>query len=256
MSYSDLQKELQLQIINQLGPRSMVVNKSFYNLRKQKYCEEFDPTETQILNYIDNADKYDIPYVKYALKYQHYGNLYYTYIVNVSYLDTTLIFQYEILDHNIMEVDKLYISDSLFFHLVQFGDHQYYDLDLFSLYQIALNYCDVNQAKLVIKNKLDKVLEFINNYDADNIIYGENYNTNPYDYEVQENQYVNLLLNYIYISTSAMILNLKKDWYSQSNLHRRKDPIFITSHVEEPNEEEMIEELQILCQLLYDYFNL
>jgi hypothetical protein len=252
MSYSDLPKELQSQIINQLGPRTMVINKSVYNLRLQKYCQEFDPTETQILNYIDKANRHGIPYVQYELQYrhqkfpdnaihrQHYALLY-TFIGKISNVDANLIFQYKQDDDNTYKLHDLRMANSFLSPILVFGDHQYYDLDLFSLYQLGLEYCHSSQVKQFIRKRIDwayEVSQFYDNY-PDYIGFDTSY-------------YPILLMEYIYIVTSAMILNLTDNWFiNYEGLY------YIGIGVKvDFDEDEMIEQLKKLCPLLYNYFNI
>jgi hypothetical protein len=207
MDFNKLPVELQKEIVYDLPDKSMLVSKNFYNYKKQSYCEHFIPTQTQILNYINKANKYNIPYIKYELKTLS-NNIFR--IINAA---DDIIMIYSIDDHIDIEKNNYLLGfKSLFYN------HISYDLDLFSLYQLCLDYCDSKSAKSFLVSKMNIIKNDIKNHHNDEFT---------------------IINDYIYLMTSCMNINI---------IDEIKFPIY--------SSRELVGEILYLIDLLYKYFDL
>lgn len=139
----------------------MMLNKDFYHIGLNKYCEHFDPTDSQILKYFKNHKHCALFEMKY--KYDSEMNMVnHMYISNIKPLGKILFHKYHDLN-----IGGQYSYDSM----VRFYEHKYYDLDLNSLYHLCLQYCNEASAKKIIVDKLHymrvMMIDYENNDDPD-----------------------------------------------------------------------------------------
>ena len=258
MNYFDtLPKELQSHIVSYTPTKTMLVSKQFKESQHQKYCDTFEPTETQLFDYMKKANQHNIPYVLYELKYAYDGtDLVYGYIVdfnNKKDLETLFVYRYYIdsddnQQYSFEPAPYLVGKKSLLKHYMLLPgvyhtlyDHQYYDLDLFSLYQIVITYCGAYRAKQWIKNKCDTMLNYAQRVEKEN------------DEEIDEDDWITnesqLNFYFVYMTSSASILNLWYDKLYQSTSYFKMD------QYQNFGENYIIQEIKHIYQLFALYFD-
>jgi hypothetical protein len=230
-NFNVLPTEIQSQIANDISdPKTMLVNKQFYQYGKDNYCKNFKPTETQIINYMNKADRYQIPYVCFEVK--AVDDDHYLKIITVKNFNVDTIITAGYTYDNQLE----YIYNTRPFKIAPFfARHSHYNLDLFSLYQLCLDYCGSRYAKQYIKKILDNVIYYID-------LWYDDYNI------ARETAYNAIVNNYIYLTASALLLNI---W---------NDNVLFNPNTDEnsliPDNDDRIVELRVLIQAFYKYFGL
>jgi hypothetical protein len=222
--FNNLPNEVQHHIMNQIPlsslPSTMLVNKSFNQLNKINYCHYYEPTPTQILNYINQAKLYKIPYVHFELR-KHNDN--YIYIVKLT--NETICMKYHE-DVDDFTHQHIQIIDSITKNGIELMDyilyaHYYSDLDLLSLYQLWTSYCGQQAAKNLVYKKINNIVYYANQF--------------RFNLDTQ----VDLIIYYLYLASSAILLKLINDIQLPLGYF-----------------EDIIEDIKIISQLLYQYFDI
>lgn len=228
----------------------MLLNKSYQQLSHLRYCEEFEPTETQILHYVKMANNKHTSYVLFEMKTIH--NEEYQYIVDINNFEVNTRLEYYSHNHVIIGKKYPFINHHLtMLTLYNEYEHQYYDLDLYSLYRIHTYYCGELLAKNWIKNKLDTIFTYVQKYQSyiERIERIENHDDFDWSDE-NELEHTQLATYFYYLTASALIVHL---WDDQNTYHPRTT--FTSDDIRGYNSQYMIKVMTSIYYLFLHFLN-